>query len=115
MKAVGLPNTCLNRTNFGLANENVDGAGLGHGVVSLITVDALRAARLEVRADRHRPAVAAQGNAAAELVEFLRVRSLEIYLLRPGRTVAPEQVHGARFVGRLVVLVAIDALRRAVF
>jgi len=46
------------------------------------------AARFEVRADRHRPAVPAQGDRAAELVELFRVRSLEIDLLRPRRTVA---------------------------
>src|SRR5205809_2481316 len=97
------------------ANENVNGAGLRHGIVRLVAVDALRAARLEMRADRHRPAVAAERDRAAELVELLGVRTLEVGLgRRPRRAVAREYVHSARFVGRVVVLLAVDALRRAV-
>src|SRR5204862_8144120 len=51
---------------------------------------------------------------AAEFVERLVVGTLYVGLLRPARSAAREEVNGPGFLGRVIILLAVDPLRRAV-
>ena len=66
-----------------------------------------------MRPDRHRPPVAAErATALPNSSNFSVFDPFEIDLVaRPRRAVASEHVHGTGFVGRFVVLLAVDALR----
>src|SRR5438034_10346454 len=68
-----------------------------------------------MRPNGHRPAVPAQCRGAPEPVELLRLRALDVVVLLPRAADAREDVQRAGFVGRGVVLLSVDALRRAVF
>src|SRR6267142_2678376 len=65
-------------------NEHVRRAGFWHRHVRLVAIDTLGAAALEMCPDGHRPAVSAESDGAAELVELPVVRALDVVLLLPG-------------------------------
>ena len=95
------------------AREDVGGARLRNRVVVLITVHAGRGARFPRRGHRQRISVAAEREAEAELIALTRVRGLDVRLLRPGVAAPHVDIDGAGVVERVVVLVAVDAARRA--
>src|SRR5581483_5165365 len=65
------------------ARVNVGRAGVFHGCVRLIPVDALGSAILKVRADGNGVAVAADGQSQSELVVHPRIEGPHISLFRP--------------------------------
>src|SRR5215212_1638339 len=91
----------------------VDRAGARSGVVGLVTVDARGGAGLEVGAGCQGRSVGRERDTPAKEVARAGVGRLDIGLLAPCRTGAPEQVDGAGPRRRVVGLVAIDAARRA--
>src|SRR5207237_8051348 len=61
------------------------------------------------------PAAGAQAERASKLVAGVGIRALDVGVLRPGSAAARVHVHRTRFGSRVVVLFAVDALRRTVF
>src|SRR5436190_16311005 len=68
----------------------------------------------ETRADSHYPAVPAQADRTAELIELLVVGALEIERIGPHPIGPVEDIGCPGFLGRIVLLISADSLGRAV-
>src|SRR5205814_6170283 len=92
------------------SHEDIDGTSLRNGIIVLVAVNTLRGTGLPNRRHRQRVSVLTQGHNEAKFVALSRIGGFDIRLLAPSIVSANEDIHSARAIKRIVVLVAVDAL-----
>src|SRR5262249_25048143 len=79
-----------------------------------IPIHTLRCAAFTAGADRHELPVLAQRHRASEFVIRARIRCLDIRNLFPHGAGTRKEIDRSRVLSRLILLVAVDALRSAI-
>src|SRR5207249_784119 len=107
--------SCVPFPPFLLVREDIHRACARRGVIVRISVDAFGGASFAAGPGGHEFAILTEGHGAPKLIVGLCVRRFDVSRLSPGCTGACEEVDGACVFSGLGVLLAVDALRAAVF
>src|SRR5262249_31306281 len=103
------------RCNASIISEDIDGAGFAERLVVLVSVHALGGAVFAGRTDGNQRAVPIDCDGTADQVVCAAIGVLDVGLLPPSLAAAGKDVGGAGFFARIVLLVAVDTFRAAIF